>query len=1033
MLANTLKSLKFLLIAISIISCSEKQEFLYNGPGVVDGAATSRICSVQPANSSGGADYTNDSGVTWSTCTGFTCDATFSLVGGNCVTSNQTQACAIANGTGSQASTDGGVTWGACSVVSCDATYTSVLNVCVLTSQTQACAIANGTGVQASPDGGVTWGACSVASCNATYSNVSNSCVPSSQTQACAIANGTGSQSSVDGGVTWGVCGVVSCNATYTNVSNSCVATNQNQACAIANGTGSQSSTDGGVTFGACNVISCNATYTNVSNSCVSTNQNQACAIANGTGSQSSTDGGVTFGVCNVASCNVNYHTSANTCAIDTYTINVTKLAGRADIQDTSFAKINCGNACTSDTQSYDYSSMVVLDATIQLGYTITGWAGCDSTSLSETRCTITSISANRIISPTITCSVNYTLVGGNCVLTNQNQACAISNGTGSQSSTDGGVTWGTCNVASCNATYSNVGNTCSLTNQSQACAISNGTGSQSTTDGGASWSACSVVSCNATYTNVSNTCVLTNQNQACAIANGTGSQSSVDGGVTWGSCSVSSCNATYTNVSNSCVLTNQSQACAISNGTGSQSSTDGGVTWGSCGVVSCNATYTNVSNSCVLTNQTQVCAISNGTGSQSSTDGGVTWGSCGVVSCNSGYVNRSNACVDPIIQTKVFSAGGNFTCYLKTNKIYCSGINLNGQLGNGNNTSNAGFVQVVSTGVLSGKTLVQVSCGYYHCLVLDDQGKIYAWGANDVGQLGNNSIVDSNAPVAVDTTGALNGETVTAISGGYDFSCAKTLSNKGVCWGYNNAGQLGTISTVDKHVPTLISMTGALSGETVQSISAGYDHSCVFTNTNKVACVGANANGQLGNNTFTSNTTPVALYISGVLSGKTIKYMNTQNSKSTCVITTELLPYCWGSNDVAQLGNSNFTDQKVPNAVNTAGVLSGNTVYGISAGNRNTCVVTNDYNMACFGSNASGNLGVNNTSIYSTPVTVLLTGKTFKDFSVGTGAICGSVDTPDASASNLYCWGWNSYGELGDGTTTDRWVPTVISGTTQL
>ena len=97
-------------------------------------------------------------------------------------------------------------------------------------------------------------------------------------------------------------------------------------------------------------------------------------------------------------------------------------------------------------------------------------------------------------------------------------------------------------------------------------------------------------------------------------------------------------------------------------------------------------------------------------------------------------------------------------------------------------------------------------------------------------GQLGNNSTANSSVPVKVDTSGVLAGKTIKQISTGHYHTCAVASDDKMYCWGENNNGELGNGSTVDSRVPVAVNMTGVLAGKTIKQISTGPSyHTCVM------------------------------------------------------------------------------------------------------------------------------------------------------------------------------------------------------------
>ena len=130
-------------------------------------------------------------------------------------------------------------------------------------------------------------------------------------------------------------------------------------------------------------------------------------------------------------------------------------------------------------------------------------------------------------------------------------------------------------------------------------------------------------------------------------------------------------------------------------------------------------------------------------------------------------------------------SGGGSSTVSLSSdNKLYSWGNNDQGQLGNGTNTSSTTPVAVDMTGVLLGKTISQISCGNLFTIVSTSDNKLYSWGDGGYSQLGNGSNDNKNIPVAVDMTGVLLGKTISQISCGDYFTLVSTSDNKLYSWG---------------------------------------------------------------------------------------------------------------------------------------------------------------------------------------------------------------------------------------------------------
>ncbi len=377
-----------------------------------------------------------------------------------------------------------------------------------------------------------------------------------------------------------------------------------------------------------------------------------------------------------------------------------------------------------------------------------------------------------------------------------------------------------------------------------------------------------------------------------------------------------------------------------------------------------------------------------------------------------------------------LIAAGNAHACMIRAGQVYCWGANGNGQLGNGSTINSSVPVPVYTGGVLSGKTLIQVVAGFSHTCALDSSGAAYCWGLNSSGQLGNNSVTQSLVPVAVTVSGVLSGKTLTQITAGNSHTCALDASGTAYCWGANGNGQLGNNTTTRSPVPVAVSTSGVLSGTTLTQITGGSAHTCALDSTGLAYCWGANGNGQLGNSSTTQSLVPVAVTTSGVLSGKTLTQISAdENGMYTCALDAAGAAYCWGAASFGQLGNGGVSSTPgVPVAVVTSGVLSGKALTQIATGSGSTCAVASTGAAYCWGQGVNGELGNGSAVSSSVPVAVTtsgaLAGKTLSQVSLGTNFAC-ALD----SAGAAYCWGLNTSGQVGNpATATHFLVPTAVT-----
>jgi alpha-tubulin suppressor-like RCC1 family protein len=373
-------------------------------------------------------------------------------------------------------------------------------------------------------------------------------------------------------------------------------------------------------------------------------------------------------------------------------------------------------------------------------------------------------------------------------------------------------------------------------------------------------------------------------------------------------------------------------------------------------------------------------------------------------------------------------SAEASHTCGVASGQAYCWGKYDNGQLGGNEYYDTARPSPVDITGVLANKTITNIATGSDFTLALASDGTLYSWGGNSNGQLGNNSTTDNPTPVAVDMSGALAGKTITAISAGTNFSLALASDGMVFAWGSNNNGQLGNNSTTDSSAPVAVIMNGALSDKTIKSISAGGSYAIALATDGTAFGWGYNYYGQLGNNSTSQSLVPVAVTTSGVLSGKTISQI-TAGDSSVLVLTSDNKLFSWGYNGSGQLGNNSTTDSHIPIAVTMSGALAGKTVTSIAAGLNHFIASTLDGIAYDWGYNGNGQLGNNSTTDSHIPIAVDTTNVMSGKLISSVVASANSSFAISASGA-IYSWGANDTAQLGDGTTYVNMAPDTVSNT---
>jgi alpha-tubulin suppressor-like RCC1 family protein len=292
---------------------------------------------------------------------------------------------------------------------------------------------------------------------------------------------------------------------------------------------------------------------------------------------------------------------------------------------------------------------------------------------------------------------------------------------------------------------------------------------------------------------------------------------------------------------------------------------------------------------------------------------------------------------------------------------------------------------------------------GNFWCALLSTGG-VQCWGNNMYGQLGNGTtsspMAQPSGPVAV--TGVTNAVQIVA---GSNFACA--LDNTGTvkCWGANSNGELGNGTTTSSSTPVVV-------GQGFSKLASGFSFTCGIYTSGGVGCWGSNSNGQLGTGTTTNMTSP-----SNVV-GLNATVNLVAGAMHTCAQRADGTVRCWGLNGWGQLGNGSLNQSLTAVPASISGVTM------LAASMYSTCA-RNQNGVYCWGYNFDGELGDGTGNNSASPVLVSALSGT----QVASLVSSGTANAYCATLANqtIECWGQNAFGSLGNGTQNNEFVPTPV------
>lgn len=353
---------------------------------------------------------------------------------------------------------------------------------------------------------------------------------------------------------------------------------------------------------------------------------------------------------------------------------------------------------------------------------------------------------------------------------------------------------------------------------------------------------------------------------------------------------------------------------------------------------------------------------------------------------------------VERITYEKLDIGSGNGCGLADGGAAICWGSNRQGKLGDPGTTA---FYSYDPVRVSGGIVFDTIAIGSDHIVGLTPDGRAYAWGGNEYGQLGNGTTIASNVPVPV-----AGGLRFTSISTFYEHTVALTADGTAYTWGRNDLGQLGDGTTIDRHSPTPVATSLKF-----EAIDAGWRHTLALTADGQAYGWGDAGNGRLGDGDPGPRPDPVTAPIA-VAHGHSFAAVSAGNYHSLG-LTADGRVYGWGFNVYGQVGDGTIVERHTPQPVAGTGRFT-----SISAGQDFSLALDVSGNAWSWGNNDLGKLGDGTLEHRNVP-TLVVGGHHF------TSVMAGTTSAGGLTAGGIpYAWGSNASGQLGVWTSSQSSVP---------
>jgi len=354
------------------------------------------------------------------------------------------------------------------------------------------------------------------------------------------------------------------------------------------------------------------------------------------------------------------------------------------------------------------------------------------------------------------------------------------------------------------------------------------------------------------------------------------------------------------------------------------------------------------------------------------------------------------------LVSSRSLTARGNHACLLDGEMPVCWGHNERGQLGRG----------TVSMSEMPGRSLLETASrldtGEFTTFAVDSNGTLWGWGDNEYGLVAPGTVSQMEpTPRNVDVGTALVDE---AAIGQYHI-CVRTRDGGVWCWGSNFCSQLGDGTQTTRPLPQQVAGVAG-----VRALAVSDDQTCALDGAGVLRCWGA----PLDDSGVCAGRQPTP----AVVALPPIVHVMGSCHQNMCAVDADGGVWCWGAYTDNNFGNGITTDSLVPVAVSGFGGPQQPKAIEVGVGFSSACVLTADRRVWCWGRNTSGAVGIDEPQTFTVSTAREIAWPAalpVDELEVGCGHACLRA------GSDVYCWGSNMEGRLGDGTMTDQYAPIAV------